>query len=327
MPILYITSDHIQTKMSPVGRDIFDGLCRVADVTPYGPGFPDFRGDRLPEVIASAPRRIDLVIVDENTLLESLSGFRISSLADVDVPKAQFVVDYHSAGAQRRDFCRRNRIDVVITRYEAGIPVVRNYGVPHVVHCPHTVSAEDIPSPPAERRYDVAISGAMLQSVYPFRVRLFRLLTECKDLRTLCVPHPGYRDLASVAPDAVVGRRYYATLADSRLGIATSSIFKLPLRKYLEIAACHTTVAGDIPERGFELTRDHVLRLNARMSDDEIVSALRRGVERFDSTSGQREELAQRVLSYYAPEAVARRLLRDIARCLAAEPLGGTTGM
>jgi hypothetical protein len=317
MSILYITSDSIQTMMPPVCSEIFDGLRQVADVIPYGPGFPGFEGDRFPEVIGKCPSRIELVIVDENTLLESLSGFRVSSLAAVDIPKAHFVGDYHSAIAQRRDFCQRNRIDVIITRYEAGLPVLRTFGVPHIVHCPHTLNPDEIPAPPIERPYDVVVSGAMLPGVYPFRVRLYRLLSRCRDLRVLRIPHPGYCDLADLPPEALVRERYYAAIASARIGISTASIYKLPLRKYPEIAACGTIVAGDLPEHGIELIRDDMIVLEPEMPDEEIIASLRRGLGYFEVNAPQRAELAQHVISYYAHTAVARRLLRDIARCLA----------
>jgi len=313
MSILYVTSAAIQSRMSPVGRDILEGLSRIASVQRYGPGLPGFRGDRLPEVIAQGPRRVELVIADESTLLESLSGFRMSSLAGVSIPKAHCVCDFHSAVAQRRDFCRRNRIDVLVTRYEAGLPVLRSFGVPHIVHCPHTVNPAQIPAPSVERPYDIMISGAMMEDVYPLRVRLFRLLSQCADFRTLCIPHPGYCDLASLPAEAPVGEKYYTAIASARIGIATSSIYRLPVRKYTEIAACGTIVAGDLPTHGVEPIRNHMIRLELHMSDHEIVAALREGLSKFEASAPERARLAQQVISEYGNEAVARQLLRDIA--------------
>lgn len=314
--ILYVTSTRIQSRMAPDGRDMLDGLCHLTDVIPYGPGFPGFRGDNIPEAISRCPYPIGLVVIDEATLLETLSGFRITSLADVALPKAQFVVDYWSDVAQRRDFCRRNRVGVLIARYEAAMPVLRTFGVPHVVHCPHTVNPEEIPSTTIERGYDIVISGAMTGSFYPFRARLCQLLTGIRDLRVLHVAHPGYRDLAELPADAPVGKRYCAALASARIGIATSGVCRIPFRKYLEIAACRTIVAGDMPLLGIEALRPHIVRLDPGMSDGEIVSALRGGLERFDATPVEREELAKEILSHYGQEAVARRLLGDLARCV-----------
>jgi hypothetical protein len=316
MAVFYITSDRIQSKMSPVGRDLLEGLSRIASVQRYGPGLPGFRGDRLPEVIAQGPRRVGLVIADESTLLESLSGFRMSSLAGVAIPKAHFVVDFWSDVAQRRAFCQRNRVDVLITRYEAGLPVLRSFGVPHIVHCPHTVDPTQIPAALAERPCDIMISGAMMEDVYPLRVRLFRLLSRCADFRTLYIPHPGYRDLASLPPDAPVGKRYYAAIASARVAIATSSTRKLPFRKYIEIAACGTIVAGDLPTHGIEPIRDHMVRLDLHMSDEEIAAALRRGLSQFEASAVERAQLTREVISEYGNTAVARQLLRDIAHRL-----------
>jgi len=313
MSILYVTSAAIQSRMSPVGRDILEGLSRIASVQRYGPGLPGFRGDRLPEVIAQGPRRVELVIADENTLLESLSGFRMSSLAGVSIPMAHFVVDFWSDVAQRRDFCQRNHVDVLITRYEAGLPVLRSFGVPHIIHCPHTVDPTQIPAAPLERPYDIMISGAMMEDVYPLRVRLLRLLSRCADFRTLYIPHPGYRDVASLPEGAPVGKRYYAAIASARVAIATSSTRKLPFRKYIEIAACGTIVAGDLPTHGIEVIRNHMIRLDLHMSDEEIVAALRQGLCQFEASASERARLAQQVISEYGNEAVARQLLRDIA--------------
>lgn len=316
MSILYITSDAVQSKMSPVGRDLLQGLSRIASVVPYGPGFPGFQGDRLPEVVARHGHGMELVIVDENTLLESLSGFRICSLTGLKIPKAQCVCDFHSAVAQRRDFCQRNRIGVLITRYEAGLPALRSFGVPHIVHCPHTVDPDQIPAPPPERIYDVVLSGAMMAGVYPLRVRLFRLLSRCADFRTLYIPHPGYRDLKDLPANALVGERYYAATASARIGIATSSIYRLPLRKYIEIAACGTIVAGDLPTHDIDSIRDHMIHLDSRMSDEEIVAALHQGLSEFEVSAPKRTQLAQQVISQYGNTVVARQLLRGIAHCL-----------
>lgn len=104
---------------------------------------------------------------------------------------------------------------------------------------------------------------------YPFRMRLEQLLIKNRNKYKLNILPE------KTAFDAIIANKKLSQLINkSRLCVATSTRYDVMMHKYLEIAASHTAILGNIPTDYVELFKNKIIEINMSMSDNEIIETI-----------------------------------------------------
>ena len=120
-------------------------------------------------------------------------------------------------------------------------------------------------------------------------------------------PPPGYYPTNRAA--AVTGVELSREINKSWIGLATQSVFQCLLMKYLEIAASHTLVAGDMPEHARHIFGDDFVELSMNQSDEAIPSNPPDHLADKDRMAAMTDAAHRRVLHEHSTEAFADRTL------------------
>lgn len=137
---------------------------------------------------------------------------------------------------------------------------------------PHYIDTRIFKNYRAKKTHDIILYGCTNPAVYPFRYRLYNLINRCKKFRILYIPFPGYfiKNNRSIT----TGKKLAKMINKAYIGIVTPSIHDYFLKKYMEIPACYTMVAGNIPTRYRNILGGNVIELTPKMSDVQIISIL-----------------------------------------------------
>ncbi len=224
-----------------------------------GPGFPGFV-DAVQSVEKHKP---DLIMV-----------FRpngIPRLEEVNLPKIRSYNETDK-GLRLSDEARTYNIRYHILHHPEQVDDLKQHlgpehhfrGILHAVDPMHYFGAVD-----NHRPYDILVAGCMAKEIYPFRHRLKEIVEDMKDLNVHVYRHPGYR-INEVEKQRDM---YCDALRKSKIVIGCTSIYKYPLFKHLEAAACGAIMASDLPKG--HAYDDLCIRLDPEMSDAEIRAELR----------------------------------------------------
>ena len=146
----------------------------------------------------------------------------------------------------------------------------------NIPHCAEKMIYRDYKLP---KKHDILLAGAVytksiLGDHYPLRIRLARdILPKMQDkYRCAILQHPG-----GALHDAISDRNsfeYAQALNSAKICVTCSGQPKSRFGKYIEIPACGTAIAADIPEEEQALFKEFVIDINMDMSDNEIISKL-----------------------------------------------------
>tara|TARA_B100000131_G_C18059963_1_gene590040 strand:- start:191 stop:1141 length:951 start_codon:yes stop_codon:yes gene_type:complete len=118
------------------------------------------------------------------------------------------------------------------------------------------------------KRFDLMLGGHISHYHYPLRARLRNILISMKGRYRIYIhPHPGY-DL-----DDAHTNKYLIDFAkrinESRIAVTCSSKYRYRLGKYVEIPACNTVIAGDLPGDNAD-NYNYIIQIDNTMSDSQI---------------------------------------------------------
>jgi glycosyltransferase involved in cell wall biosynthesis len=173
------------------------------------------------------------------------------------------------------------------------------------VWAPNAVETEIFRDYGLPKDNDVILYGALTPDVYPLRARLSALLGQQREFRFRHIPYPGYYPAVEEQESVISGEKLSREINRSWIGIATSSIYRCLLEKYLEISASHALVAGDMPDSGREIFGDDYLELRLDDSDDAIMEKLRRTLADKDRLRGRIRAAQARVVEVFSTQAFA----------------------
>ncbi len=123
------------------------------------------------------------------------------------------------------------------------------------------------------KEYDIIIYGSMLPSVYPFRHRVCRLLTESSRFNIL------HLDLKSPFYDIdICGEGLARKINQSWLGLTTTSNFDYLLGKYFELPACRCVVLGNMNDQGKVIFGSNYIHIDDQMTDSQILGVVAEGL-------------------------------------------------
>lgn len=109
------------------------------------------------------------------------------------------------------------------------------------------------------KKYDVLFYGSFLESVYPFRNRIYNI---CRKMKI---------KLKRIDSSAKINEKKLCSLINqSWLCISCVSNFSYFVRKYLEISACNSLVVGNINNQGYHIIGNNMVLVNDTLSDAQI---------------------------------------------------------
>lgn len=123
-----------------------------------------------------------------------------------------------------------------------------------------------------EKKYDILMYGNVNNKIYPFRNRLYRLLTKSKRFNIKIVP---YSSRLRKAKTLISGKNLSKLINQSWMTISTKASIDAFLQKYYEIVMSKSAVCGDFPD----LEKDQYLKNNMvyvtmDMKDDDILNTI-----------------------------------------------------
>lgn len=121
--------------------------------------------------------------------------------------------------------------------------------------------------PEIKKEYDILIYGAIHPNHYPFRNRLVQLITN-SNFNYMHIKEPEVYD-SSICNEGLCNY-----INKSKIAIATKSKYNYFVAKYLEISACNTLIAGNIPTDAEHILKDNMIELTETMKDEEIISII-----------------------------------------------------
>lgn len=165
---------------------------------------------------------------------------------------------------------------------------------------------------------DILMYGYIHPTMYPLRLKIRQVLDwiiKNTQYKVKIIDHPGYQDKAislELPRDATLSE----LIARSKFCIATSSVKKILLKKYMEIPMSGTVVIGDIPPDYDGVLRGNMVELMQEMSLNDIARII------LDACAGKynhlngKTELKEYMLKTHSFDASYHKLNEIIAKVL-----------
>lgn len=198
----------------------------------------------------------------------------VSNLARIPICKVLWIEDFHYVPLFAKLIKKYN--------FDSALIQLRNKKVMHhyLQLCPkliiacfeHFIDDQIFKDYQLEKKYDVLLYG-YLDTCYPFRTRMAKLLSNCTDLQIKIIEHPGYKSLEG--KKTIIGKDLAKEINQSWLTFCSRSSYDLMLKKYLETAMSGSMVLGNIPTDYQGLLTDKIIKIDENMSDDQIISVIK----------------------------------------------------
>jgi GT2 family glycosyltransferase/2-polyprenyl-3-methyl-5-hydroxy-6-metoxy-1,4-benzoquinol methylase/tetratricopeptide (TPR) repeat protein len=297
----------------------YEALARRPGVTLFGPGLPGYRrGMTVGEAVEVACGGVWPDVLLHGVDLKESGRPLVDGLAEAPCLTAIELFDSWARPDVQAEFVRRHRFALGLmvadghhmSYYRERCPDTEFHWTPNAVD---TRLFQDYGLP---KRYDVILYGNVDDAVYPLRARLARVLARQTQLSVRHIPHPGYQPSVGEEARVISGEALSRAISEAWIGIATSSIYRVLMAKYLEIAASGALVAGDLPDCGRPLFDDDWVELGLGQTDEEVLAALRGALADKDRLRSRIEAVRQRVVRDFSTDAFAARVLALFADAL-----------
>lgn len=314
MRVLFLA--HVGFFRDRMGKGLYyryRALARRPGVTLFGPGVDGYSTDMTVEDAV----RVACDGVWPDAIIHGCdpraSGRPIvAGLDRVRLVKAIEVYDAWAFEQEQFEFIRRQGFDLglmaadgeYMARYRRACPGTR------FVWAPNAVDTEIFRDYGLEKENDIILYGALNLEFYPFRARLAALLSRQREFRFRHIQHPGYYPPVGTEVTVISGERLSREINRSWIGVATSSVYRCLLEKYLEISASGALVAGDIPDSARPVFGDEFVEFRPDDSDDTILDKLRRSLADKHQLSARIGAARARVLREFSTDAFADRVLK-----------------
>lgn len=200
-----------------------------------------------------------------------------------------------------------NQLDFCLYKYETYLNIqilVPKYKLPHMlfteIYRPIIITTKisndsDLIIDHEIKEYDILFYGIRNPEAYPFRNRLYYLLSKGIDnLRIKIIPYNKKREPNKIP----TGSDLISLIQRSWLCIATKQIANLLLAKYYEIALCGSVVLGNYPDLEDErfLFNDNMIYIDDLMSDQEIIDRIHSALK----DKAKLLEISKRTYEYFS---------------------------
>ena len=180
----------------------------------------------------------------------------------------------------------------------------------YIGHCADDVIYKDYGM---DKKYDLMLAGCLNQQHYPLRNRLKKIMEDMSSEYTIYIhPHPGY-DLK----DANTNKyqiEFAKAIHQAKIVLTDTGITRSRYGKYVEVPACHSVIAGDIPDDTAD-DYSYVIELNMEMTDESIKHELKKYL---DDTDLYNEKIQKGIIfaNEYTQEKYAERFYTILKKYL-----------
>ena len=301
-----------KSKMSRVRFHGIQALGKIATVVWSGPGWQEWD-------IALSCQENKLRLEHQHKLIfDVVIGYKPLDMKDFADLRCLKCIRYNEMYDHKWTLqeIKQSQADIVICHHHNDYLVYQKLlksqisqglGLYHVAHCAEKTIFKNT-TPLNKRPVDIVMSGAV-SNHYPLRQKFMKAIPLLKDKgwTVYLHKHPGYTH-----GDAHTDK-YQKQLAKvyntAKIALTCSGRPKSRFGKYVEIPACGTAVAGDLPNEDQAEMKKFVIQLDTSMSVDQIV-------QRLDKYLQNHQKLANKVAaglkwaSKYTQEHYAKRLLK-----------------
>ena len=279
MNILYLVNQKYYIgKMSRVRFHGMKAISKLTNVTWWGPGWEGYDNSHYVQ------ENIDM-LEEKPDLIVTYKPLEMIGMKDVDIPvclRYNETYDWNwttqeieESGAEFVIFHHEDDEHISMKKYQ------EHYGGKvkciHIPHCAEKTIFKDWGS---KKEYDIMMGGAVdtqtiLGPHYPLRRRLVNVLDKLRDLgyNVYTHKHPGYDHTAAHTDKYLID--FAKVINKAKICLTCSGTPKSRFGKYIEIPACATAVAGDLPNQDHDEFNKFLIELNLNMTDEEMVTKLR----------------------------------------------------
>ena len=301
--LFFTTKEHLQASGSQHELLYYEAAVALSNINAhlYGPGFPNFDEDMsIKENLKTAFPGVTFDII----FIQVPSSYRFTSVVYAGLRELSkevlIVFRFHECRyGLCEDHLSRSGARLAIFAYARDLVQYRHHADqtllvhhPHVVHPPiyRNVSVQ---SP--TRTTDILFVGKF-GADYPFGRRLYNMIMEGKI--------DGARLLVQTTENVSDGGRQFAgyirTLESTKIALLTSSVERLMLMKYGEVAMSGALIVGDIPLGHQAEFKRAMVEVTEEMSDEAILTILRRYLENDREREAKVLKARQLYLSRYS---------------------------
>jgi hypothetical protein len=149
----------------------------------------------------------------------------------------------------------------------------------HFINIPHCAERTIFKDYKLPKTHDVLLVGAINVTTkfgqhYPLRQKMLDVLREMSDNHRVGVyQHPGY--VLGDAHKNSYAAEFARAINSARICVTCSGVPRSRFGKYVEIPACRTAIAADIPSEESETFRKFVIEINVQDSNQLITEKLK----------------------------------------------------
>ncbi|WP_416149890.1 glycosyltransferase [Salipaludibacillus sp. HK11] len=218
-------------------------------------------GGNIKDILAKLNFTPDFIYLDDVKKTKPITG-----LGDVNIPKGFLYTDLHGNHDVFRQLVKENKIDLIFSLYRDGFAKFHPNYMNKFVWLPHHVFTPVFKDYRLIKEIDYLLMGVLSQRTYPFRTKIAREMKGVKGF--VRHRHPGYRFFTEKEKaKTFIGEKYAREINKAKMFFTDDSIYKYPIAKYYEVAACNTLLLGsgskELKDLGF-IDGDTFVEINER---------------------------------------------------------------
>lgn len=196
------------------------------------------KGGEMEDILSKLNFTPDFIYMDDLKKTKPLLG-----LDRVNIPKGFLYTDLHGNHEFFRSFVEKNKIDLIFSLYRDAFSRFHPQYTDKFVWLPHHVYTPIFKDYGLRKRIDYLLMGVISKKTYPFRAKMAQEMKGVKGF--VRHKHPGYRYFTEEEKaKALIGENYAREINRAKIFLTDDSIYKYPIAKYYEVAACNTLVLG-----------------------------------------------------------------------------------
>lgn len=280
MNLLYLIDKKIyDTKMSRVRFHGITALSKICNVVYSGPNWDNYNNDLTVQENIDNIGNFNAVIVFKPLTMKKFN--------EVKIPKIIRYNEMYNINDTINEIIESNA-DIVVCHHENDYFEYIKYqkqGYPWIpehikfLSVSHCAEKTIFKSYNIDKRFDVLLVGAIsvVNSIgtkhYPLRERMTTLLYKMpRKYKCGILPHPQYDKNNAWDNKTLID--FAKTINSAKICVTCSGIPKSRFGKYIEIPACGTAMAADIPNEDKAEFKKFIIEIDMDMSDDEIINKL-----------------------------------------------------
>ncbi|MDM5337851.1 glycosyltransferase [Fictibacillus enclensis] len=193
---------------------------------------------KLSDILPQLPFQPDFILV--NDLKPDYSPL-IWGLKESPVPYGIIIHDLQYKIYRRKQFIEKENIQTLFSVYRDTFKKWYPEYTDRMIWLPHHVNINIYKDYQLPKEISWLMAGSLNPHLYPFRTQMHHFLKNEKAF--VSYAHPGYRNIMD-ENGWLLGERYAKEINRSKMLLTCDSVYRFPVLKYFEAAACKTLVLG-----------------------------------------------------------------------------------